>query len=135
VTAAGTAFDHTTDFFFVAGGLAAGAARGAFPWILPVLVTAAFAQYVVDSYWLHRARRLRVSRLGRYNGILYFAPLVGDVLVRLGLQVLEAPLRVLVWLLVLSTLLSMGLRLRAVMSRAERAPGMPAGGRGAPSRR
>ena len=83
-SAAGGLFDHATDCLFVAAGLAGGAARGAFPWVLPALVVAAFAQYVADSYWLHRGRSLRGSRLGRWNGILYFAPLVGDILVRLG---------------------------------------------------
>src|SRR6266852_3657899 len=71
-SAAGQLFDHTTDVLFVISGLVAGAGRGAFPWILPVLVAAAFAQYVIDSYFLDRARQLRASRLGRYNGILYF---------------------------------------------------------------
>src|SRR5262245_50001820 len=52
VTAAGRALDHGADFLFVVSGLAAGAARGVFPWILPALVTAAFAQYVIDSYWI-----------------------------------------------------------------------------------
>jgi len=37
-SAAGGIFDHTVDFLFVTSGLAAGASRGAFPWILPVLV-------------------------------------------------------------------------------------------------
>src|SRR3954469_24328056 len=50
-TAAGGLFDHTVDFLFVTSGLAAVAARGAVPWILPFLVVAAFAQYVADSYW------------------------------------------------------------------------------------
>src|SRR5437762_5692104 len=90
-TAAGRAFDHGADFLFVMSGLLAGATRGAFPWILPVLVTAAFAQYVIDSYWIDHRHTLRPSRLGRYNGILYFAPLVGHILVRSGLR-LAAPL-------------------------------------------
>jgi len=42
VTAAGRAFDHAADCFFVTSGLVAGAVRGAFPWILPILVAAAF---------------------------------------------------------------------------------------------
>lgn len=113
-SAAGGTFDHTVDFLFVTGGLAAGASRGALPWILPVLVAAAFAQYVADSYWLHRDRTLRTSRLGRYNGILYFAPLGGDLLIRLGLTLLEPLLTLLVWILVAGTLISMGERLRAV---------------------
>ena len=109
-TPAGRAFDHAADFLFVTSGLAAGAARGAFPWILPVLVTAAFAQYVIDSYWVDRRPTLRPSRLGRYNGILYFAPLVGDILVRAGCRFLQPLLTAIVWLLVVSTALSMGER-------------------------
>src|SRR5439155_21586517 len=50
-TPAGGVFEHTADCLFVTGRLAAGAARGAFPWILPVLVPAAFVQYVADSHW------------------------------------------------------------------------------------
>src|SRR5271154_3403804 len=68
-------FDHTSDFLFVTSGLFAGASRGAFPWILPALITAAFAQYFIDSYWIHRHGGLRRSKLGRYNGMLYFVPL------------------------------------------------------------
>ncbi len=78
-------FDHTTDFLFVTSGLFAGALRGAFPWILPVLITAAFAQYVIDSYWIHRHTKLRGSKLGRYNGMLYFVPTCMDILIRMGL--------------------------------------------------
>jgi CDP-diacylglycerol--glycerol-3-phosphate 3-phosphatidyltransferase len=129
-TAAGGTFDHAADCFFVTSGLAAGAARGAFPWILPVLVAAAFAQYVVDSYWAHREGALRTSWLGRYNGILYFAPLGGDVLVRAGLHALQPAVTVLAWTLVVSTAVSMGERLWAIMARSRRAPASPAGERG-----
>jgi len=108
---AGGAFDHAADFLFVVGGLAGGAIRGVFAWILPVLVAAAFAQYVIDSYWIHRRRALRPSRLGRYNGILYFAPLGGDILARLGLTALRPLVTAVVWLLVASTVASMGQRL------------------------
>ena len=107
VTAASAAFDHTTDCLFVTSGLAAGAVRGAFPWILPALVAAAFTQYVVDSYWLHREGRLRTSRLGRYNGVLYFVPLAGDILIRLGLPALGPLVGIIAWGLVASTVLSM----------------------------
>jgi CDP-diacylglycerol--glycerol-3-phosphate 3-phosphatidyltransferase len=111
VTAFSGTFDHTSDFLFVTSGLYAGALRGAFPWILPFLITAAFAQYFIDSYWVHRHAKLRGSKLGRYNGILYFVPSIMDILIRLGLRFLEPLLTILVWLLVLSTLLSMGQRL------------------------
>jgi CDP-diacylglycerol--glycerol-3-phosphate 3-phosphatidyltransferase len=111
VTALSGAFDHTTDFVFVTSGLFAGALRGAFPWILPVLITAAFTQYVVDSYWVHRHSKLRGSKLGRYNGILYFVPTLMYILIRLGFDFFQPVLAILVWLLVASTLISTGQRL------------------------
>jgi len=49
VSAIGGMFDHATDFLFVTGGIAACAWRGAFPWVLPICIAAAFAQYVIDS--------------------------------------------------------------------------------------
>jgi CDP-diacylglycerol--glycerol-3-phosphate 3-phosphatidyltransferase len=104
-------FDHTSDFLFVASGIFAGAFRGAFPWILPVCITAAFAQYVIDSYWIHRQTKLRGSKLGRYNGMLYFVPPGMDILIRLGVRFLQPLLTILVWMLVVSTLVSMGQRL------------------------
>lgn len=129
-TAAGGLFDHAADCLFVTSGLAGGAARGAFPWILPAIVAVAFVQYVVDSYWVHRGRALRTSALGRVNGILYFAPLGGDVLVRMGLGALQPAVTALAWMLVVSTVLSMGERLWAVRRRSRTAPGSPAEGRG-----
>jgi CDP-diacylglycerol--glycerol-3-phosphate 3-phosphatidyltransferase len=107
VTALSGTFDHTTDFIFVTSGIFAGAYRGAFPWILPVLIVAAFAQYFIDSYWIHRHAKLRGSKLGRYNGILYFVPPCADALIRLGLTVLRPILVIFVWGLVISTLVSM----------------------------
>ena len=105
------AFDHTSDFLFVVSGIFAGAFRGAFPWILPLCITAAFAQYAIDSYWLHRQLRFRGSKLGRYNGMLYFAPTCMEIVIRLGARFLQQLLTIFVWALVLSTLVSMGQRL------------------------
>jgi phosphatidylglycerophosphate synthase len=128
-SAAGRAFDHTSDFLFVLGGLLGGALRGVFPVLLPVLVAVAFAQYVVDSYWLHRVRELRMSRLGRWNGILYFVPLVGDVLVRTGLLealslgVLAPLVPWIAWALVATTLVSIVDRLLALSRKAPDSPG------------
>lgn len=133
-SAAGGLFDHTTDCLFVAAGLAATAVRGAAPWLLPALVVTAFAQYVADSYWLHRGRSLRTSRLGRWNGILYFVPLVVDLLVRLGWGALRPVLSFLVWALVASTLVSMGERLWAVRELRRTARGSLAAGTGDRSR-
>jgi phosphatidylglycerophosphate synthase len=110
VSALSGAFDHTSDFLFVTSGIFAGALRGAFPWILPVCITAAFAQYAIDSYWFHRQIRFRGSKLGRYNGMLYFVPPVIDILIRLRAFFLQPLLTILVWALVLSTLASMGQR-------------------------
>jgi CDP-diacylglycerol--glycerol-3-phosphate 3-phosphatidyltransferase len=102
----GRALDHTSDFAFVCAGLFAAAARGAVPWLLPVLVAAAFAQYVVDSYWLHRAGELRMSGLGRWNGVLYFVPLGGVLLVDAGVTGLADATRWVAWALCASTLIS-----------------------------
>lgn len=118
-SAAGRVFDHAADCVFVTTGLAAAALRGAVPWLLPLLVAAAFVQYVLDSYWVHRGGALRGSRLGRWNGILYFVPLGGDVLVRAGLRPLAPPVTAIAWALVATTVLSMGARLLASRRRLE----------------
>jgi CDP-diacylglycerol--glycerol-3-phosphate 3-phosphatidyltransferase len=117
-------FDHTSDFLFVTGGMFAGASRGAFPWILPICITAAFIQYVIDSYWIHHQSQLRGSTLGRYNGMLYFVPPFMEILIRLGASSLRPLLVILVWALVLSTLVSMGQRLmfRALPENFPRGP-------------
>lgn len=122
VTALSGTFDHTTDFLFVTCGLFAGALRGAFPWILPALITAAFTQYFIDSYWIHRQVKLRGSKLGRYNGILYFVPTIADVVIRLSLSFLRPLLTIFVWLLVLSTIVSMGQRLLKYRNLPEQLP-------------
>ena len=86
-SARGMLFDHTTDCLFVTAGLAGAAMAGVLPVILPVLVPVAFSQYVLDSYLLHRQRQLRMSSLGRWNGVFYFAPLV-----MIAIAVLQVPL-------------------------------------------
>ena len=123
-SAFGGTLDHVSDFLFVVCGLYAGASRGAFPLLLPVLISLAFAQYFIDSYWIHRGRALRGSKLGRYNGILYFVPLCGDILVRLevGLQPLRPVVTLVAWALVLTTLTSMSQRFIA----ARKVPESPA---------
>ncbi len=72
----GMLFDHGTDFVFVTSGLAGLAWAGHLHWLLPVAIVFAFSQYVLDSYLLFRDKQLRMSYLGRWNGILYFVPLV-----------------------------------------------------------
>ena len=76
VSAAGMLFDHGTDFLFVTSALFAASYTGLVnPW-LPILIVLAFSQYVLDSYWLLRQKKLRMSMLGRWNGVFYFLPLV-----------------------------------------------------------
>ena len=108
---AGQLFDHTTDFLFVTAGLSGASAVGAVPLVLPILIVLAFTQYVLDSYFLYRQKRLRMSKLGRWNGILYFVPLVVIALARMPVPAgLEGVLSILAlgvsWLLVLSTVAS-----------------------------
>jgi phosphatidylglycerophosphate synthase len=109
----GRLLDHGADFAFVNAGLLAAAWRGAVPLFLPLAVALAFAQYVLDSRFLHREPGLRMSRLGRWNGILYFVPLGGVCLADLGVPGLELATRVTAWALVASTALSIADRLLA----------------------
>ena len=110
-TPQGQLFDHTTDFLFVTCGLAGAAVGGLVTWLLPVLIIAAFSQYVLDSYFFNNTKRLRMSVIGRWNGILYFVPLVTISLSRLGFASdAEAALSflglVLSYLLIASTVVS-----------------------------
>ncbi len=111
-SAFGMLFDHGTDCFFVTSALSGLAVAGAITPILPVLIPFAFAQYVIDSYVWHRRRQLRASFLGRWNGILYFVPIVLTAASRLPFPPeFTPPLRLmasaLAYLLVVSTVASM----------------------------
>ncbi len=122
-SAAGQLFDHTTDFIFVTSGLLGAAVSDEVPLALPVAVTVAFAQYVIDSYWLHRYKRLRMSALGRWNGMLYFVPLVVIAVSRLDMMAFGSeswPLLVmgLSYALLVSTIAS-------IIDRALAAPHLP----------
>ena len=84
-SARGQLFDHGTDFVFVTTAMAGAALAGIVTPILPAMITIAFSQYVLDSYLLYRQKQLRMSMIGRCNGILYFVPLVVIAASRLGL--------------------------------------------------
>ena len=91
--------------------LTGAALAGLVPLVLPVLVVVAFSQYVVDSYWLHRRKQLRMSTIGRWNGIGYFVPLVVLAAARLEVVPTLTPLlrvsaRVVAYALVASTVVS-----------------------------
>lgn len=107
----GQLFDHASDFLFVTSGLAGAAMAGRVPAALPILIVVAFSQYVLDSYFLHREKQLHMSLLGRWNGILYFVPLVLIAVSRLdsSASVAESFATLIVWssyLLLLSTIAS-----------------------------
>jgi CDP-diacylglycerol--glycerol-3-phosphate 3-phosphatidyltransferase len=112
----GRAFDHGADCAFVSIGLAGAAARGSVPWLLPALVVVAFTQYAIDSYWLHRKGELRMSALGRWNGVLYFVPLFVDVALRLEIALPALALSAIAWVLIASTLASIADRALALRS-------------------
>lgn len=128
----GGLLDHASDATFVAAGLAVLAAQGRIAPVLPILVVVAFVQYVLDSRWL-AGRPLRASRLGRWNGVLYFVPL-GIVVTReaFGLaQPADGLVAALAWGLVLSTGISIAdrgltlLQLRhAGLDRSDDGPGV-----------
>jgi len=104
----GGVLDHATDAWFVTLATAAFAWNGFVPWPLPLLIAAAFTQYVLDSAAL-RGHALRGSWLGRWNGIAYFM-LTGLLLIQLGIGLAwpePSFWRWLGWLLVGSTLVSM----------------------------
>lgn len=73
-SARGMLFDHGTDFLFVTSTMAALALTDVLSPVLPVLVAIAFSQYVLDSYFLFKQKQLKMSFLGRWNGVFYFGP-------------------------------------------------------------
>jgi phosphatidylglycerophosphate synthase len=75
-SARGMLFDHGTDFVFVTVALFALSTIGLSSILLPLLIIVAFSQYVFDSYYLFKQKQLRMSFLGRWNGIFYFVPTV-----------------------------------------------------------
>ena len=122
-SARGRLLDHGADFATVSGALVAASLRGALPLLLPILICVAFLQYVVDSGVVRRERQLRMSRLGKWNGILYFFPVCGDILARRGLGFLAGPVRWLAWILIATTALSLADRLRSYLRTVRDLPG------------
>ena len=116
-SALGGLLDHASDATFVTLGQLALVKGGWVPALLPVLIIAAFVQYVFDSRILV-GRDLRASFLGRWNGIFYFiAPGVIVTREALGLAVpADRVLFLFGWGLVVSTLISMGDRLSTSIS-------------------
>lgn len=116
-SARGQLFDHGTDFLFVTSGLFAAALQEMISIWLPLLIVIAFSQYVLDSYFLFRQKQLRMSLLGRWNGIFYFAPLLLIAADQASSLPVASLLPTLAWLLVVSTVLSITDRALAPLRR------------------
>ncbi len=105
----GMLFDHGADFLFVTSALFGAAVAGLVTVWLPVLIVIAFSQYVIDSYWLYRQKQLRMSFLGRWNGVFYFVPIVLLAVSRLEFVAAFEPVLVqLLWWLSALLLISTG---------------------------
>lgn len=105
----GQLFDHATDCVFVTACLTGAALAGDAPWLLPPLIAAAFLQYVLDSRYFQQRKSLRMSFLGRWNGIFYFVPPVLITAARIIdplSQFLHQTTTLLCYALILSTLAS-----------------------------
>ncbi len=109
----GMLLDHSADAIFVTAVLSALCFKGYFPWILPILISFAFLQYIVDSKALV-GRALRPHLLGKLNGIGYFS-VIGIAIVGILLfgpnELLVSCLNVLGYLLCGSTIISIIFRL------------------------
>lgn len=111
----GGLFDHATDALYVASGTWALAQLGLVNIYLAPIIILAFTQYMLDSKALS-GQPLRASWLGRNNGIGYFI-LVGF---GIGMHVtgwmwLALPVAIAGWLLLASSLVSMGDRALALL--------------------
>jgi len=116
-SAFGGVLDHGSDAIFVSLGHFALLKSGTTPDLLPILILAAFLQYAFDSRILS-GQVLRASLIGRWNGVFYFiAPGILVTREALGLSIPpDSGIRAIGWLLLVSTIVSMGDRLIAVVS-------------------
>jgi phosphatidylglycerophosphate synthase len=64
--------DSVADVTFILAALGSYAASGELPLAVPVLIAISFAQYTIDSLWMHRARAPVRSRLGHWGGIINY---------------------------------------------------------------
>jgi len=113
VSAYGRFFDHATDAAFVSVGTAALAVKNAVPAVLPLLIALAFVQYAVGRRE-PGAQEPRKSRLGHWNGIAYYV-IVAVPVTRDAMGIAWPPPAWVLfagWLLVATTLVSIGSRLR-----------------------
>ena len=116
VTSFGGRLDHTADALFVFSGLSALAILDELPWTLAIVQLGAFIEYAF--YGQKVQSPLRMSQLGRINGILYFV-LIGFVIFQIALNINEfnaiatVITSLFAWTLIGSTLLSILIRVQA----------------------
>lgn len=114
-TTLGTRIDHTADFVFVFFGLVGLTLHSGsvVPVALPVLQLCAFIEYAYTGPQSYRS--LLPSRLGKYNGISYFVVVVATT-TQYAFQIAWIPdelIYSICWVLVASTIASMGIRIAA----------------------
>ncbi len=137
-SAFGGFFDHATDAVFVStGAWALAAVHLINPWLW-LLIGSAFIQYTLDSNSL-AGQQLRTSRLGKYNGIGYYAlvstaigcqaiaglPAITQTsapLMHYALNLLQSAVTVAAWCLLVSTVFSMLDRLLHLVAQRTHKP-------------
>jgi phosphatidylglycerophosphate synthase len=72
--------DGIADVTFVLAALGCYAATHQLPWAIPALIAISFAQYALDSLWLHRSGAPVRSRLGHWGGIINYALVIAMAL-------------------------------------------------------
>lgn len=106
----GGRLDHTADAVFTFSGMAVLAWQGFLPWALPLVQLVAFVEYAYLGGNL--CTSLRMSALGRTNGILYFV-IIGVPITQRAYEIAWVNPHTLVifaWILFASTVLSIVLR-------------------------
>jgi phosphatidylglycerophosphate synthase len=114
----GGILDHVSDATFVSLGHLALVKIQATPDYLPIFIMLAFLQYAADSRIL-AGRALRMSIIGRWNGVCYFIP-PGVLVTREALGLALPPdawIASIGWLLLATTVFSMSDRLLGVFQR------------------
>lgn len=110
--------DHASDALFVTAACTTLALSGHVNVLLPFLIPVAFLQYSIDSQ-VFRGRALRPNPLGRWNGIAYYV--LPGIVIGVHLLGIESTLMTVAatlgWVLVGSTLVSMGMRARGYFRR------------------
>jgi len=113
----GGLLDHSSDAFLVAVLLFSLSKTHDIPLLLPLLVLGSFLQYALDSKSL-AGQKLRMSSLGRSNGIAYYV--LASICIfteTLGITLPGNLFILCSWILIASTLVSMTERLWTLLKR------------------